>query len=238
MAPSPPPPLPAPHPLRLVRKRGALTEVSISVHGIVQNEYLEVEKAYRDGTTYKFLENQFDHKKYNFVLALERMAPDVQRTYIANICIEIIVDATVLKSGGGSVTVLGQLSQLIPVLHLIENLIIKIEIPVSGTQINSYADYKNSSARQFLVTLIDKIRRFKSLKKMAIILALPEGVDVLPHRYIIPFYELDTFTHWRVKSLKYGSFTPQPISEQEIDKMNTIIWGKNGTEPSFQLQAR
>ncbi|KAE8441786.1 hypothetical protein EG329_004299 [Mollisiaceae sp. DMI_Dod_QoI] len=178
---------------------------------------MEVIKTCKDGSTYAYREG-FDPTKYDFASDLRAMDPIVRARYIANSKFEVIVNETSLQSGDA--TVLNQLGHLAPILQLIENLVIKVEVPPTGPWLTSFVQYNNSTVRKCLLKVIERIRLFAGLKKMAVILALPKGLETCSHEYVLPFYELDTFTRWSVGRQKYGKANWEPFGVGEISEID------------------
>ncbi|KAE8441785.1 hypothetical protein EG329_004298 [Mollisiaceae sp. DMI_Dod_QoI] len=211
--------VPPPRPLRLVRKLGTTAAVTISAHGITRNELLEVEKTYRNGSTYKFLENRFNAPKYNFVSDLQGMAPEIRDKYVAATGFEIVIDTAFLQSGSAS-TILDQLAQLQPIVRLVRYLNVKIEVLASSPFMNSIETFKDCSVRLSLLQVVDKVRSFKGLKRMTVILDLPEHCKEWSHAYVLPFYELETFKHWQVRTQRHGTTNLKEVLTKDIDCMD------------------
>lgn len=73
-----------------------------------------------------------------------------------------------------------------------------------------------SRAYPFVASLVEKLRSFTSLDKKDIVLQLAAPLDLnnlsIKHfDAILPFYELETFTNWKLKWTAPGIFPPQPI---------------------------
>ncbi|CZR57342.1 uncharacterized protein PAC_07231 [Phialocephala subalpina] len=194
---------------RIIRKPGANADVSITSAGIERNEIREVTMVWPDGSTLPVPKDIFNPAKYDIVGHLLRIMDTTTRPdFLSKKWFEIVVEESSLNSSVSGVRVLDKLSLLSPIFHQIQKLIVRIVIP-AGVVIQK-TEYKTSSARTFLLELVRELRAFDSLKQMYVVLELPEGSDNTDKRhlaaYVLPFYHLDTFTHWKLQHQEFGQY--------------------------------
>ncbi|KAF8852275.1 hypothetical protein BDZ45DRAFT_678455 [Acephala macrosclerotiorum] len=143
---------------------------------------------------------------------LTGMNNTARAVYMSNSYLEIAIDERDLHLTASDLTALDELSRLAPLLPRIQKLTIGAAIPTTGWKIMTKAEYKVSPARAFLMRVVEELRSFKGLKRMEVVLALPEGFCSNRHLlilYILPFYALDAFTFWKLKFQVHESRIPQ-----------------------------
>lgn len=209
-------------------------ELTITVRGIFRNELVEVLTTYSNGYKAKSRADYFNQEKYPIMASLgslKRMTPSNRTRYFAEKWMEIVIDTVALKNGGSSKTVLDKLIELKPVVPLIQNLVINIQVPITASIMTNYAEYKKSSARKFLLKVVNELRSFNGIKNMNVVLEPSEGLDPSSDAYVLPFCDLETFTDWRLKYQEHGVFSPKPVSrvvQKRIDEKYDAFYQEAG----------
>lgn len=197
---------------RIRSKPGYNAEVTISADGIIRNEVREYTKVYRDGTIFPHIEHEFN-APYDVVAdLLNGMSNSTRSQYMSNSWFEVAIEGRDLRSTASDMTVLDQFDRLASLCPRVQKLTVKVAIPTIDWKIMTKEEYKVSSARRFLLRVVGELRSFTSLKRMEVVITLPEGYCSnyrLLISYILPFYALDTFTSWKLKFQVHGGGIPR-----------------------------
>ncbi|KUJ13450.1 uncharacterized protein LY89DRAFT_737429 [Mollisia scopiformis] len=194
---------------RIERKPGANADVTITAHSIERNEFRTSARYYRKGS--KLRPNMCI-----FIAASNSIADDLlsgttapeKKTFLAMKMFEIVICEQCLESVEGKST----------------NLRIVIKVP-SHCTVTTFAEYKRSGYRAFLMKAVDALEFFKSMQVMDVVLDLPHCCTTdMPDidaawGFVFPFYSLTTFTNWKIRFQFYGGRS-QMIFKANLRKLD------------------
>ncbi|KAF8852278.1 hypothetical protein BDZ45DRAFT_749780 [Acephala macrosclerotiorum] len=214
--------------IRFVRGKGQNADVKISAGAAIRTQVQRTTFAPSNpssGSTAK-ISFPFDPISYNFIDEITKKMSDKNRKlFMKEKWFELAVDQDSIEArltAFPSPNIFDQMAKLgrsfdNEVQHVVIYLIAPTR-PLRSTTSTIARAYP------FLARLVDKLRDFTSLKNLDIVVELDKPLDLAclsPKAFdcVLPFYELETFTDWRLKWSAPGVFPPRLVGDNFIEML-------------------
>lgn len=234
--------------IRFVRGKRQNADIKISAGAVIRTQVQRTTFGASDSSSNPTakISFPFDPISYNFIDEITKNMGDKDRKLLMKEkWFELVVDQDSIEArltAFPSPNIFDQLAKLgKPFNHEVQNVIIYLLAPDKTSTINNIdeythtpqsklqsRDYDESSvarAYPFVATLVDKLRDFTSLKNLEIVVELDTSLDLArlsPKAFdcVLPFYELETFTDWKLKWSAPGIFPPRLVGDDLIEMLN------------------
>lgn len=177
---------------RVVQKSYAKASITISSTGIVRNEVKVTKHTSPRGKNLETTQDIFNPDTYSLVDDINRHDPDARARFVGSKSFEMIIDPRSLLGKG--ITTLDQFSRIACVHGHIERVRVVLRIPYHSP----FHLSQDSTQRQFLLKFVAMLRTLTSLRTLDIVIALPGNHKQWGYDWIMPFYDLETFTGWNL----------------------------------------
>lgn len=159
----------------IVRKPGAMADITISNAGITRNEMRKGDRVYGKHEKLPSKVDLFDPKFYCAIRDLNENMTRVEKSkFFEEKTFELVIDRDVLLKGcekGDSKDVIRQLVAIKTQVGKIQKLIIILNIP-NRAEITTFEEYDASDARTQLSRVVAALGFFTALKSLDIVLSL------------------------------------------------------------------
>jgi hypothetical protein len=233
--------------IRFVRGKGQNADVKISSSHVVRSQVQRTTFGPSDSspTPTAKISFPFDPISYNLVDEITRnMSNKDRKLFMSEKWFELVINQESIEARltkFPNPNIFDQLAKLGKffddevqhvVIHLIapdktstiNNIDKYTHTPQSKLKSREYDESSVARAYPFLAKLVDKIRDFTVLKNLDIVVELDTPLDpgkLTPKAFdcVLPFYELDTFTNWKLKWSAPGVFPPRMVGDNLIEML-------------------
>jgi hypothetical protein len=216
------------------RTPGAVADMTISSFGVRRNEAKFIKTTLSNGHVSQ--EIPYDNKSYRAVANLNAQINAIKQEFFKTRWIQLLIQVlnltfkeqedmdkdTVLnlEDLGTESMVLESMNSLEDFSDLVTNVVVTIELPFLSNlaRIDPHL-MKQTPGYMLIEDIIQRIKEFKSLQKLNVVLSLPHtferGLHELQLAFIRPFYEL-SFTNWVLLYKVPGMPRSERVSSKDV----------------------